>query len=229
MTAGIQVLDIEVVQAIQSLKDPIELLANKRTAIRVYVRPQDLAASVPVTATLEVLRDGESLGDIQSSSALELQPDGHHPDLETQRRSLERSLCFFLEPEQEVQGSVELRLKKVTPTLQADRKIGLKVLDHSGVTAEFKKGPTLSVRLVCYRVRNPDNGTVHTPNAVHRFAVKSFLERAFPISELRWSELTVEPPAAFCPPYSDIRTTLADPGRMWQEKFDLACAHLMAI
>jgi hypothetical protein len=166
---------------------------------------------------------------VSSSSSVELEPDDDHPDLEAQRRSLDRSLCFFLGPEQTAVGRVELRLKEVTPTLRGDRGIGLQLMDQDPVEAEFKSGPCLSVRLVCYRIRDPETGEVHVPSKAHRLAVRSFLERAFPISELQWSETTVEPPAGFCPPYSDEGTTLANPGRAWQEKFDLACAHLMAI
>ena len=228
MSPRIQVLGIEVVQAIQSMVDPIELLAGKRTAVRVYLRPSGLATGIPVTAMLEVARDGRSEA-VCSGSSIELQPDEDHPDLEAQRRSLERSLYFLLEPEQTAIGRVELRLKEVTPILRGDREIGLQVLDHDPVRADFKEGPSLSVRLVCYRVRDPATGDVHMPTTAHRLAVRSFLERAFPISELRWSEITVEPAPGFCPPYSDEGTTLADPGRAWQEKFDLACAHLLAI
>ena len=228
MSPRIQVLGIEVVQAIQSMVDPIELLAGKRTAVRVYLRPSGLATGIPVTGMLEVARDGRSEA-VSSGSSIELQPDEDRPDLEAQRRSLERSLYFLLEPEQTAIGRVELRLKEVTPILRGDREIGLQVLDHDPVWADFKEGPSLSVRLVCYRVRDPATGDVHMPTTAHRFAVRSFLERAFPISELRWSEITVEPAPGFCPPYSDEGTTLADPGRAWQEKFDLACAHLMAI
>ena len=227
MPARIEVLGMEVVQSIQNMKGDIPLLAHKKTAVRVYVHPSGLATSVPVTGTLSVTREGKC-EEIESAWSVELRKDGHHPRLEDQRHSLDRSLCFFLDGAQVEPGQVELCLRRVTPTLRGDRDVGIEV-GQQPAQADFWPGPTLSVRVVCLRVRDPRTNQMHEPNAGHRYAMRSFVERAFPVSRVQWSETTLDAATGFEPPYSDGGSSLADPGRTWQEKFDVACAHLMAI
>jgi hypothetical protein len=226
MPATLEVLGIEVVQSIQNLKQDIPLLAHKRTAVRVYVSPSGLTTNVPVVGTLVVTRDGGS-AEVESASSVELRRDGDHPSLEDQRRSLARSLCFFLTDDQVRPGRVELSLKKVTPTLLGD--IRAELLQHRPTAVEFQPGPTLRVRAVCLRVRDPQTNKVHAPNAGHCDALRSYLERAFPVSEVQSSAITIDAAATLKPPYSDAASSPAHPGPTWQEKFDIACAYLMAV
>jgi hypothetical protein len=226
MPAKLEVLGIEVVQSIQNLQNDIPLLAGKRTAVRVYVRPHDLTTDVPVTGTLALRRAGAS-EEVASESSVVLRRDGDHPALEEQRRSLERSLWFPLTGDQASVGRVELHLKKVTPTLHGDP--DLEVMNHPPTEVDFQPGPTLRVRAVALRVRDPDTGEAHVPNAGHRYAFRSYLERAFPISQVQWSEIAIDAAPNFAPPYAEAGASPAHPGRAWQAKFDLACAHLMAI
>jgi hypothetical protein len=235
MPATIRVLGIEVVQSIQNLRNEIPLLADKATMVRVYVRPSDLAADMPVTATLELRRTGdagEETSEAESESRLQLRVDDigddDHACIAAQRRFLGRSFDFRLGPDQIKEGQLWIRLKRVTPTLVGDPEVLVQNSDYQ-VGVDFKRGPTLRVRAVGLRVRDPRTGDVHSPKPGHFESLRSYLERAFPVSKVEWSEITVDAAAGFGPPYSDETTTIADPGPVWQAKFDIACAQLMAI
>ena len=229
-TATIKVLGIEVVQSIQNLRNEIPLLAGKETVVRVYVRPTDLPADMPVKGTLELRREGEQTSEAASEVDFVLRKQdigGDDPAFVAgQRRVFERSLNFRLSPEQIRAGDVRICLKGVAPSLQGDPKAVIQG-DDLGVT--FVPGPTLRVRAVGLRVRDPQTGDVHAPKPGHFKSLKSYLERAFPVSRIEWSEITVDAAAGFEPPYSEGTVSMADPGPLWQKKFDIACAQIMAI
>jgi hypothetical protein len=226
MPAKLEVLGIEVVQSIQNLGRQIPLLAHKRAAVRVYLRPRDLAIDVPVTATL-ALRRADANDEIRSEASVVLRPDGAHPELEDQRRRLESSLWFLLSESQTRAGRVEVWLKQVTPTLQDDP--DFEVIDHAPIRVDFEPGPTLRVHTVGLRVRDPRTNETHAPEAWHHYAFRSYLERAFPASRVQWSEIAIDAAAGFAPPYAEAGASPTHPGPIWQAKFDLACSHLMAI
>ncbi|MGH9893428.1 MAG: hypothetical protein ACREA0_15850, partial [bacterium] len=235
MPATIRVLGIEVVQSIQNLKNEIPLLADKATMARVYVRSSDLAVDMQVTGTLELRRTsdaGEETSEVESESRLQLRvddiSDDDHARVAGQRRFLGRSLNFRLGRDQIREGKVWARLKRVTPALAGDPEVLVQnSVDQVGV--DFKRGPTLRVRAVGLRVRDPRTGHVHAPKPQHFESLRSYLERAFPVSKVEWSDITVDAAAGFEPPYSDEETTIANPGPVWQAKFDIACAQLIAI
>ena len=231
--ATIKVLGMEVVQSIQNPENDIPLLADRETVVRAYVRPSDLAVDMPVTGTLELRRtneEGEETSEIESELGIELRiedtHDNDHAYLARQRRSLFRSLNFLLNPSQTKAGELRASLKRVTPVLRGDPDVAVQ---DNGVEVNFERGPILRVRAVGLRVRDPQTGDVHAPKPGHFKALKSYLERAFPVSKVKWTEITVDAAEGFEPPYSDELVPTGRPGPVWQEKFDIACAHLMAI
>jgi hypothetical protein len=229
--AVIKILGIEVVQSIQNLGHTIPLLAYKQTMVRVYVRPTHLGVDMPITGTLELRRgEEEEASEIRSESVFQLRSldigDDDRSYLDRQRRFVDRSLNFRLGPDQIREGAVRLRLKQVAPTLHGDPGVSFQEVE---VEVHFERGPVLRVRAVGLRVRDPRTGTLHAPKQSHFKALRSFLERAFPVSSIDWSEITVAAATGFEPPYSGGQTSIANPGPVWQKKFDIACAHLMAI
>lgn len=231
--ATIKVLGIEVVQSIQNLENEIPLLADKETMVRVYVRPSKLSIDMPVTGTLELRRTNgqkEEISKVESELGIELRKDDRGDDnqsfLAAQRRSLDRSLNFRLSPDQIKCGKVRAVLKQVTPALRSDPEL---TVQDNGVEVNFEPGPVLRFRAIGLRVRDPRTGHAHAPSPRPFKALKSFLKRAFPASKVEWTDLTIDAAAGFEPPYSSDKSSIADPGSAWQENFDIACAHLMAI
>ena len=65
--------------------------------------------------------------------------------------------------------------------------------------ARFDRSPSLTVRLVSLRVRDPRTDRYSRPSSGHRYSVRSFVERTFPVSTLSWSEIAVDAAAEFFP------------------------------
>jgi hypothetical protein len=233
--ATIKTLGMEVVQSIQNLKHEIPLLADKATMVRVYVRPTSLALDMSVRATLEVRRTNEKgvvTSEVESDLSLGLQTrdlgDDDRSYIASRRRFLDRSLNFRLSKDQIGEGKVEFRLIRVTSTLPGNPEVVVENHDHK-LEVNFERGPILRVRAVGLRVRDPQTGHVHAPKPWHFESLRSYLERAFPVSKVEWSQVTVDAPAGFEPPYSSGRASKGNPGPVWQERFDKVCAQLMAI
>lgn len=225
---SVEVLGIEVVQSIQSLDHDVPLLAGKRTAIRVYLRPWHLSGNVPVAGVLAVTRDHRQKF-LSGSTLVELRGNGAHPELEEQRRDLSLSLYFMMDASDALPGEVAFSLAELRPAVHRDQRRGVQVVAHPPRAVEFEHGPQLIVRLIAYRVRDPRRDESYHPSAADRFAARSFLTRAFPVAGLVWSESILDAPAGFAPPFSDGAASFQHPGALWQRKFDLLCAQLLAI
>lgn len=224
---SLAVVTIEVSQSIQNLKNEIELLADRTTVVRVYLeRPADLKSNLRLTGTLEVSHpdQGQTL-EVPSEASLFLRAGGG-PGLPTQRGDINETLNFFLKPSDVIAGDVKIKLTALKAALDPDLKI---VVRPHSFDRSFAAGPTLRLRALRLRVHDPRSDEWHAPEAAHGLALRSYIERAFPVSRIEWSEVTIDATEGFAPPYSDEAVSIAAPDALWQEKFDLACAHIMAI
>lgn len=169
-----QIDAIEVTQAVQDLNNSVDLIANKRTYVRVHVSAPETVASV--IANLEVRRDGKPL----SPTLIPINPGGDIMiDSSPDRRQLNDSFLFELPIEWVDVGLITLEATldpndtKDDPDLENNAKI---------VTVEFLDTPPLPLRL--YNVRYTVDGETYQTNDFHMSMAESWLRRAFPISEL---------------------------------------------
>jgi hypothetical protein len=223
-TPVLDVLEIEAVQSIQNLAHAMPLLAGRPTAVRVYVTPRDLPSSQHVSGTLELTGPNGAIVEVKSARSIRLHQNSHI-GLASQRRNIRLAFHFPLRPDQAVKGPSRVRLKQVTPVLAGEPGISIK---PNGRTIIFEEGPVFRLKAVGFRVRDPATGHVHVPEPGHFSAPRSFLERAFPASRVEWSQLVIDAPAGFEPPYGEGAAETERGGR-WQSLVALACAYLMAI
>jgi hypothetical protein len=68
------------------------------------------------------------------------------------------------------------------------------------VTVEFKETPPLVVRVVGFRYKG-STGEFVEPDAIHFAYLRSYLERAYPVARVEWSQIVID--ADFAPPFID--------------------------
>lgn len=219
MSAGnVQVVGIEVSQAIQNLANAIPLIEGKSGIVRVYVETRDLPSDTLVKGTLRVVSAGKKKS-IDSIASLHLRAGGQ-PGVNAQRQDWGESLNFYVAPDLLKKGPLALQLAALTPVMSGDT---APAVDPHQVDLQVQSGFPLRIRAVGLRVRDPKrNNTVDAPAPASYRALRSLLERAFPASKIAWSEATLDAPPGFAPPYPPD-------GPGWQSLHDLACAEVMKL
>ena len=111
------------------------------------------------------------------------------PTLLEQRLDVEKSLNFALPVDAIAKGQVELVLNRMfVPGGQEVPGVGPLALQPS-----FEQAPPMRVRAVGLRYKRlgvPTEGV--SPDSVHFAYMRSYLLRAYPISDLQWSQIVVE-------------------------------------
>lgn len=218
--AGVEVVGIEVTQAVQDLQNSVRLIADKPTIVRVYLKATGPSAPFFVTGELSWRRAGTSVllpafNRIQLDAAVV-------PTLAQQRGNLDLSLNFRLPTAALADGAMEISFSRaVSP--------GGSTLPIAGAAKKnvtFVTAPPLRLRVVGLRWRRPGvgpgSGSTVAPDAIHFSMLRSFLLRAYPISKLEWSQIVVDADVSFQPPFIDGTSDLANMQLMALRSRDIA-------
>ncbi|HEY0405128.1 MAG TPA: hypothetical protein VGC89_05340 [Pyrinomonadaceae bacterium] len=188
--------DIEVTQVVQNLKHSVPLVANKPTVVRVYLsRPTGSAINVRGEITVRKTAGGAAQI-VPSLDTAQIKP-ADNGQLKLKREDLRLSLNFLLPPAAIKAGKIIVRLANLKNV-----KTGAPVNFTNAakeVTVEFQTSAPLRVRLVRlrYQFGNPPVNQIATTRDVS--LIKSWLRRAYPVSEVISSEVTVD--ANLGPPF----------------------------
>ncbi|WP_181182247.1 MULTISPECIES: hypothetical protein [unclassified Mesorhizobium] len=143
--AGLDVLGIEVTQAIQNMAHTVRLIAGKATTIRVYVQPRGLTSNLRVRGEIAISTTLGAPGSyVASANEISLRAT-QHPTLTEQRRDTALSLNFVF-PSPPV-GPMSVRLKRIQPTSGGN---DFPIMPGGEQNVEFASAPMLRVRVLGY-------------------------------------------------------------------------------
>jgi hypothetical protein len=163
---------IEVTQAIQDLNNSVRLVQDKRTFVRFHVHSN---SGAPVTTARLTAQRGASsvvLSPINPGGTIAVRTA---PD----RGTLHHAFLFEL-PNGYKQGSVALTARVNPNNNPAESNLANNQVNY---TANFESVPR--VNLVMYQIGYQIGATTYTPGNAHRDQMLSWLRRAYPLSDLR--------------------------------------------
>lgn len=187
---------IEVTQVVQDMSHSVPLIANKRTVVRVYLsRPAGASLTVRGEIAVRTTPNGPA-HTIPSLDTVLLKAE-QNGKLRLKRESLRLSLNFRLPESLTRPGRIYIRLsglKKSTtgavvplPPMPPD------------VVVEFQNSAPLRVRLIRLRYQSGNPPVSRVATAQDISLIKSWLLRAYPISQVIAAEVTVD--ANIGPPF----------------------------
>jgi hypothetical protein len=190
---------IEVTQAIQDLNNSVDLVAGKKTFVRVHVSaPVNVA---DVYATLTGKRGFVTLSPVLSpgnpGADITVRPS---PD----RGQLDHSFWFELPSGWVTAGNLTLTARIDPNNAKNDLLLGDNV---RAVTVNFKTTPPLRLRLV--NVQYTSGGNTYLESNFHLNALESWLRRAYPISSLEVTRQTFVYPTPGLPNVDTLHGWLA--------------------
>jgi len=190
---GVKIRGVEVTQTVQDMENSVVLIADKPTAVRVYVDPTAVAKAGNITGEIKWRRPGAAGGAfLPAINTIRIDP-GSPKSLPEQRRNLLGSLNFLLPAEAIGAGQLEIAINRVLVSGGAD----LVLEPQPARTVTFKPGVPLRARVIGLRYQSGNPPVAFTPSAVHFAHLKSFLSRAYPVPSVEWSQLVVD--ANFAP------------------------------
>ncbi len=176
---------IEVTQAIQDLNNSVDLVAGKRTFVRVHVSSPEVRSGL--TATLSGKRNGVALAPvltpINPGGTITVKPSPN-------RGQINDSFLFELPASwTNTPGNLELRAR-----LDPGNTVFDPVTSNNRQTLNVTllNGPTMRLRI--YNVRYTVGGTTYLANTSHLDALESWLRRAYPIANLSVARRTYNYP-----------------------------------
>jgi len=192
--AGVAIRGIEVTQAIQDMQNSVVLVAGKATVARAYIDPTTVARAGNVTGEVIWRRTGSAGASfLPAMNSIRIDP-ARPKTLPEQRNDLSGSLNFLLPAEAMKGGALELSVKRLFAPGGDD----LVLAPQLPVRVSVADAAPLRVRVIGLRYQTGDPSTALTPNAVHFAYLKSFLERAYPVASVEWSQIVVDADFAFC-------------------------------
>jgi hypothetical protein len=220
---NLRVISAEVTQSIQDPNNSVPLLAQRASAVRLYLESNGLTGNWRLAGKLRVhLADGTSRV-LNSANAIDVRADDKQT-IDDQRSWLGGSLNFYLAPDWLQRGTLRLELTDVTPFPAGDPlpAVAPPTVTRHAFEVPIVEAAHLRVRAVGLRVLDRQRHTTDRPGKGYFQSLQSFLQRAFPVSDLAWSETEIDAPQDFGPPYDDTATN-------WQRVHDLGCASIMAL
>ena len=190
---------IEVTQAVQDMENTVTLVAGKTTIVRVYL---DANSTLPPFFTGDLAWGREDSVEAFLPAMNHVQLTSDKPVTPTQQRhDIGASLNFQLPADAITAGSLTVRLNRVIVPGIGD----VPVTGKAETTVEFDETPSLIVRVVGFRYVSTSGAFVE-PDAVHFAYLRSFLQRAYPVAHVSWSQIVVG--ANFRPPFDTPVGTL---------------------
>jgi hypothetical protein len=195
-----QVDAIEVTQAIQDLNNSVDLVAGKRTYVRVHVSSPTPRSGI--TATL-VGRRGTTL---LSPTLTPINPGGTITVKTNPNRGLVNDSFLFELPASWVSGTGNLQL---TARLDPANTVNdlLQANNTRIATVNLLPGPTMRLRL--YNVRYTVSGTTYQASNFHLNALESWLRRAYPIANLQVTRVNYTYPSAGLPNVDTLNSNMS--------------------
>lgn len=201
---GVRVLGFEVCQSIQDLNNSVTLIAGKETVIRVYLDHGSVSSAVKVRGEICWRKTaGGPASYVASIGQIQLDPRAPKP-LAAQRESVAHSLGFRLPVDALGAGDLYLELNRLIQVGGGD-------LPSSGATSAhvvLVAAAPIRVKVIGLRYTDPQTRLQHAPDAVHFAFFRSYLRRAYPVSEVIWSQIVVD--ANFAPPFNGSTVLLAN-------------------
>ena len=179
---------IEATQAIQAIDNSVRLIAGKSTLVRVYLDPASFSGATTVTGELTWKRGGGGSHYLPAMNRVKF-GSGEDVSLVDQRFDLEKSLNFRLPDDAVTSGVLEFRLNRLLVPGGAD----IPFAAQPPLQLEFQSAPQLRIRAIGLRYKSTANpNTTVTPSAIHFAYLKSYLERAYPVASVEWSQIVVD-------------------------------------
>jgi hypothetical protein len=193
-SAAVTFEGLEVTQAIQNMPHNVPLVAGKPTVVRVYLGTQSVTP-ITIRGVLMVKANtpGSTWIQVPSITTVQLNPS-ENGQLRLKREHLEKSLTFRLPPAATAAGTwtVSLgQLQRVLPTV-----MNLPVPVGAARIVQYVETPALRVHIIGVRYRDATHGAVqtHEPGAKDFALIHSWLGRAYPVSNVVWSQVNVDSP-----------------------------------
>lgn len=183
---------IEVTQAVQDVNNGVPLIADKRTLVRAYLRAQPSGTRIRnLRGTLTACRPlseaapicGDFFPKLYAADAIGVDDAG---DLQARRIDASASLNFELPREWSSAGRLHLQIADLEvdglpAELACDGCDNLNVFGFPGFHS-FETAKPLSFLL--FEVEYEEGGVSHTPRFTDVYHLRSWLERAYPVSRV---------------------------------------------
>lgn len=199
---GLRILGVEVTQAIQDIDNSVSLIAGKTTVVRVYIDHESLTSNTKLTGELEWRRSGGA-SYLASLNAVDIRAADPR-SLDTQRSDVVFSLNFRLPSAATASGNLRLRVKRIYQPGSQDLEVAAA---NREAHVTFKEAPPLRIRVIGLRYRRKDGKSVK-PSAVDFSYLRSYLNRAYPVPSVEWSQIVVN--ANFAAPVGKDTARLAN-------------------
>lgn len=185
---GVGILGVEVVQTIQSVDNSVRLIADKAAVVRLYLDPDSIGSASLVTGELAWRRDGGGMTYLPAMNRVKVTPT-KRPDLTEQRFDIDLSINFRLPPEALKAGDLELFVRRLSVPGGAD----IPIATPMQFKVKFHSAPVLRIRAIGLRYKSLTTpGTFVSPKAIHFMYLKSYLQRAYPVAAVEWSQIVVD-------------------------------------
>jgi hypothetical protein len=179
---------MEATQAIQSVDNSVRLIAGKATVVRLYLNPESFVGSTLITGELTWRRGSGGAHYLPAMNRVRI-ASTQPPSLDQQRVDIELSLNFRLPDTAIGAGDLELQLKRLFVPGGADVPFGA----QAPLRLTFRSAPPLRIRAIGLRYKSRiDPSATVTPSALHFAYLKSYLQRAYPVAALEWSQIVVD-------------------------------------
>jgi hypothetical protein len=229
---AIHVDGMEIIQSVQNLKNEVELIRGKNTLVRVFlsIRNGQPLSNATVRGQLTVKASGAdgATATIESENALRL-IDHDDANLASRHKHLDRSLNFRFQgnlPQGQIAtdgSSVEYRFELTS--VRQEYAVYDVTPEHASLTRSFYAPAPLRVRALGLRYYDIDGDSAR-PERPHFEYMRQYLEQAFPVARLTWSDTVVDANPGFGPPFSDGAPN--PPDLVWQRQLNLTHAQLLA-
>lgn len=205
VATGLIIRGLEVVQCIQSIDNSVRLIADKDTVVRLYIDPANVSSDALVTGELAWRHGGGGFSYLPAMNRIQLVIE-KMPTVLEQRFDIDHSLNFRLPAEAVREGKLQLQVNRLYVPGASD----IPLVAPPKIEVEFRRSPVLRVRAIGLRYKDSAAlGGFVSPDAIHFSFLRSYLQRAYPVAVLDWSQLVVD--ADFLnPPFGSNASDLAN-------------------
>jgi hypothetical protein len=190
-TNTLSVDSIEAIQSVQSFDKSVPMVAGKETLVRVFLT-FDSDRTLRCTGRLTVRRAGVPDVAVNANAMISVAP-GHSVDLQARRNHLDQSLDFLLPPTLIVPGKITVSIQRIIDADSAPQQ-SVSCLNCTGTSLilDFLPVPPLKLRLIGIRYKSLDGSQAFAPRPIDFELVNSWIRRAYPISTLISSQVTID-------------------------------------
>lgn len=210
--AELELIGLEVNQAIQDWDNSVQLIWNKTTYVRAHI--QTIDSNAPPVIAVARLRGFRGGVELSGSPLTAINPGGSitaQPNAPTRRGNLNDSLNFRL-PTSWLNGTIELRVEGVGGGLDCKEVAG-PIPNDCSVQVSFNSTDEPEVKFVAVRWTDA-GGTTHNPTAANLTELANRLIAIYPIDSLDWITGSLNWTGAVPPNLSSLNSRL-ESMRFW--------------